>query len=137
MATRKKRCIIPAASFDEPNWETGKNVWWRFRRADGMPWGLDGLWDTWTDHETGLVWDSYTMLTMNADGHRLRFGQVAARDLLEISHVALDEEKPLDWLTFAGRKSWRAVLDGKATPTRSARDADHYCLPASKRPNAR
>ncbi|WP_367379269.1 hypothetical protein [Variovorax paradoxus] len=96
--------------------------------------GLDGLWDTWTDHETGLVWDSYTMLTMNADGHRLRFGQVAARDLLEISHVALDEEKPLDWLTFAGRKSWRAVLDGKATPTRSARDADHYCLPASKRP---
>ena len=28
-----KRCIIPAVSFDEPNWESGKNVWWRFRRA--------------------------------------------------------------------------------------------------------
>jgi putative SOS response-associated peptidase YedK len=22
-----KRCIIPALSFDEPNWKTGKNVW--------------------------------------------------------------------------------------------------------------
>ena len=36
---RGKRCIIPAASFDEPNWETGKNLWWRFRRADRAPWG--------------------------------------------------------------------------------------------------
>src|SRR5512139_980721 len=24
-----KRCLIPAWSFDEPCWETGKNVWWR------------------------------------------------------------------------------------------------------------
>lgn len=32
-----KRCIIPALSFDEPNWETGKNIWWRFWRADGEP----------------------------------------------------------------------------------------------------
>jgi putative SOS response-associated peptidase YedK len=38
-----KRCIIPALSFDEPCWETGKNVCWRFRRADGAPWGLAGL----------------------------------------------------------------------------------------------
>ena len=68
---RGKRCIIPAASFDEPNWETGKNVWWRFRRADGAPWGLAGLWNTWTNQDTGKVWDSYTMLTLNADGHPL------------------------------------------------------------------
>jgi len=27
---RGQRCIIPAATFDEPNWETGKNIWWRF-----------------------------------------------------------------------------------------------------------
>ena len=46
---RGQRCIIPAADFDEPNWESGKNVWWRFRRADGRPWGLAGLWNTWTD----------------------------------------------------------------------------------------
>ncbi|SDX11679.1 Putative SOS response-associated peptidase YedK [Variovorax sp. YR634] len=69
--TRGKRCIIPAASYDEPNWESGKNVWWRFRRADGAPWGLAGLWDTWTDLKTGEVWHHYTMLTMNADGHPL------------------------------------------------------------------
>jgi putative SOS response-associated peptidase YedK len=68
---RGQRCIIPAVTFDEPNWETGKNVWWRFRRADGDPWGLAGLWNTWTDKATGEVHESYTMLTVNADDHPL------------------------------------------------------------------
>nr|HPM68979.1 SOS response-associated peptidase family protein [Piscinibacter sp.] len=66
-----KRCIIPAWSFDEPNWESGKNVWWRFRRVDGAPWGLAGLWNTWTDKTTGELVESYTMLTINADAHPL------------------------------------------------------------------
>ncbi|MBI5791665.1 MAG: SOS response-associated peptidase family protein [Rhodocyclales bacterium] len=66
-----KRCIIPALSFDEPCWETGRNVWWRFRRADGTPWGLAGLWNDWTDKDTGEVISSYTMLTINADHHPL------------------------------------------------------------------
>lgn len=64
-----QRCIIPAMSFDEPCWETGKNVWWRFRRRDGQPWGLAGLWNTWLDRSTGEVIESYTMLTVNAGNH--------------------------------------------------------------------
>ncbi|WP_230971722.1 SOS response-associated peptidase [Nitrogeniibacter aestuarii] len=68
---RGKRCIIPAWSFDEPCWESGRNVWWTFRRADGNPWGLAGLWNTWTDKETGEIVESYTMLTINADSHPL------------------------------------------------------------------
>lgn len=59
---RGQRCIIPAESFDEPNWESGKNVWWRFSRADGRHWGVAGLWNTWTDHSTGEIIESYTML---------------------------------------------------------------------------
>ena len=66
-----RRCIIPALSFDEPCWESGRNVWWRLRRADGTPWALAGLWNTWTDHGTGEVVESYTMLTLNADTHPL------------------------------------------------------------------
>jgi len=66
---RGQRCIIPADWFDEPCWESGKNVWWRFRRADGAPWGLAGLWSTWTDGSSGEMVESYTMLTMNADAH--------------------------------------------------------------------
>lgn len=68
---RGQRCIIPAAWFDEPCWETGRNVWWRFRRVDKQPWALAGLWNTWTDPTSGELVESYTMLTLNADDHPL------------------------------------------------------------------
>jgi putative SOS response-associated peptidase YedK len=68
---RGQRCIIPAWQFFEPNWETGRHIPWRFRRADGRPWGLAGLWNTWTDKASGEIVESYTMLTLNADAHPL------------------------------------------------------------------
>jgi putative SOS response-associated peptidase YedK len=66
-----KRCVVPANVFFEPCWESGRNVWWRFRRADGAPWGLAGLWNTWTDLRSGEIVESYTLLTLNADAHPL------------------------------------------------------------------
>ena len=69
--SRGQRCIIPAAVFFEPNWESGKHVRWAFERADGDPWGLAGMWNTWIDKATGEIHESYTMLTLNADQHRL------------------------------------------------------------------
>lgn len=68
---RGQRCVIPAESFDEPNWESGRNVRWRFTRTDRAPWGLAGLWNNWVDKSTGEVHESYTMLTLNADDHAL------------------------------------------------------------------
>jgi len=68
---RGQRCIIPAQAFYEPCWETGRHVPWRFQRADGTPWGLAGLWNRWTDPESGELLESFTMLTQNADQHSL------------------------------------------------------------------
>lgn len=68
---RGQRCIIPASCFFEPNWESGRHLPWRFARADGTPWGLAGLWNTWVDKASGEVVESYTMLTINADAHPL------------------------------------------------------------------
>jgi putative SOS response-associated peptidase YedK len=68
---RGQRCLIPADHFQEPNWESGRNVWWRFRRADSSPLALAGLWNDWADPATGEILPSYTMLTMNCDGHPL------------------------------------------------------------------
>lgn len=66
-----QRCLIPAKDFDEPYWGSpaGKNIWWRFKRADGHSWALAGLYSDWVDPATGEVVRSYTMLTMNADDH--------------------------------------------------------------------
>lgn len=68
---RGQRCLIPAESFDEPNWESLRNVWWRFKRKDGDAWALAGLWNTWVDRNTGEVVESYSMLTVNCDAHPL------------------------------------------------------------------
>ena len=57
--------------FFEPNWESGKHVRWAFERVDGEPWGLVGIWNTWTDKTTDKMHESYTMLTLNADAHPL------------------------------------------------------------------
>ncbi|GAB3653178.1 SOS response-associated peptidase family protein [Ramlibacter alkalitolerans] len=66
---RGQRCIVPLEDFDEPYWGTGKNIWWRFRRADGAPLAIAGLWNEWTDPATGEVIPSYAMLTINCNAH--------------------------------------------------------------------
>jgi putative SOS response-associated peptidase YedK len=66
-----QRCLIPASWYQEPNWETGKNVWWQLQRADGLPWWLAGLWSEWADPDTGEIVPNFTMITCNCDGHPL------------------------------------------------------------------
>jgi putative SOS response-associated peptidase YedK len=68
---RGQRCLIPCAWYQEPNWETGKNIWWRMTRADGAPWALGGIWSEWTDPASGEIVPSYSMITINCDGHPL------------------------------------------------------------------
>jgi putative SOS response-associated peptidase YedK len=65
-----RRCIVPAESIFEPNWESGRAVRWRIRRRDGAPMGLAGLWGAWRAPD-GRELLSFTMLTVNADGHAL------------------------------------------------------------------
>ena len=68
---RGQRCIVPAALFFEPNWQSGKHVPWRFKPAGGGLWGLAGLFNTWTDKASGERVESFTLLTLNADSHPL------------------------------------------------------------------
>jgi putative SOS response-associated peptidase YedK len=60
-------CLLD--SFYEPNWENGRAVKWRVQRADREPMGVACLWDDWICPATGEVVTSFSMLTVNADGH--------------------------------------------------------------------
>ncbi|MEX0141179.1 SOS response-associated peptidase family protein [Massilia sp. LMS1-1-1.1] len=64
---RKQFCIIPAANFFEPNYETGKPVRWRIERVDGGTVAIAGIWEY---RPTDQLL-SFSMLTINADGHPL------------------------------------------------------------------
>lgn len=51
--------------------ETGKPVRWEIGSADGAPLGIAGIWEHKQDGPNGLPLLSFSMLTINADGHPL------------------------------------------------------------------
>ena len=64
---QRQFCLIPAESFYEPNWETGKAVRWRIEMASKAPFVIGGIWESHGKDET--YFESYSMLTINADTH--------------------------------------------------------------------
>jgi putative SOS response-associated peptidase YedK len=112
---RGQRCLIPAYGFDEPNWESGRNVWWEMRRADRAPWGVAGLWSDWTDPDTGEIVPSFTMPTINVDHHPLlnRLHKPDpklppdAQDKRAI--VPLDPETWQIWLNGTAEEAWELL----------------------------
>jgi putative SOS response-associated peptidase YedK len=91
-----RRCIVPAEAVYEPNWETGRAVRWRVARADGQPMGIAGLWGWWRGPD-GREWLSFTMLTVNADGHGV-FGRLHRPGEEKRMVVILDEAEYDAWL---------------------------------------
>lgn len=73
---RRQLCIVPIKRFIEPNWTSGKAEWWGIGRADGQPLAAAGLYDVWRPKQEGSdepapPVHSFTLLTINADGHPL------------------------------------------------------------------
>lgn len=66
---QRQFCLVPLGRFFEPCWETGKAVPWSIHRQDGEPFTVAGIWDRWNDRATGEIVVSFSMLTINADGH--------------------------------------------------------------------
>lgn len=90
-----RRCIVPVESFFEPNWESRKSVRWRIHRKDNRPMGLAGLWDAWTGPD-GRELLSFTMLTINADGH----------DVMQRFHKPEDEKRMVVVLDESDYDRW-------------------------------
>jgi putative SOS response-associated peptidase YedK len=90
-----RRCIVPAEDIFEPCYETGKAVRWRIRRRDGAPMGLAGLWSAWKAPD-GRELLSFTMLTINADGH----------PLMQRFHKPEDEKRMVVILDEADYDAW-------------------------------
>jgi putative SOS response-associated peptidase YedK len=64
-------CLVPMEQFYEPCWETGKAVRWSIHRRDSEAFAVAGIWENWTDRATGEIVTSFSMLTINGDGHEV------------------------------------------------------------------
>ena len=113
-----QRCIIPAEAIYEPNYESGKSVRWRIRKASGEPMGIAGIYRTWTSPEGEVVF-AMAMLTVNADEHPFMRRFHATGD--EKRMVVILEPKDFEsWLTCSVEtakagycRQWHGELAGE------------------------
>lgn len=84
-------------SFYEPSWETGKAIRWRIKRADTQLIAVPSIWERFIDRETGEVVFSFSMLTVNADGHSI-MQHFHKPDDEKRSIIVLNEADYLPWL---------------------------------------
>lgn len=97
-AWRERRFgLVLMESFYEPNWETGKAVRWGIQRADGEPCAAASIWERIVDTETGEVIMSFSMLTINADGHEVMKHFHKPEDEKR-SIVVLEDKDYMGWL---------------------------------------
>ena len=83
-------------SFYEPNWETGKAIRWRIKRAVTQPIVVASIWERFIDKESGEVIFSFSMLTVNADEH----------PIMQHFHKPDDEKRSIIVLGEADYQPW-------------------------------
>jgi putative SOS response-associated peptidase YedK len=91
-----QHCIVPAEAIYEPDWHSGKAVPTRITRQDGKPMGIAGLWTS-NRKATGQGVLSFTLLTINADGHEI-FGHLHKPQDEKRMVVILGEDQYDAWL---------------------------------------
>lgn len=114
-AWRERRFgIVPVERFYEPNWETGKAQRWGIYRADGEPACIASIWERFVDTETGEIIFSFSMLTINANGHPIMKHFHKPEDEKR-SVVVLNNNQYLQWLnadTRNAREFLKLASDG-------------------------
>lgn len=108
--------------FYEPCYESGRAVRWRIKKAGAEPIAVASIWERFIDKDIGEIRFSFSMLTINADQHKLmrRFHRP---DDEKRSIVVLPEEDYWPWLRAdaASAPQWLALappgfLTGEAAP---------------------
>jgi putative SOS response-associated peptidase YedK len=89
--------LILMDSFYEPNWESGKAIRWRIKRTDNEPAVAASIWERIVDRDTGEIIMSFSMLTINAEGHEVMQHFHKPHDEKR-SIVVLDESQYMPWL---------------------------------------
>jgi putative SOS response-associated peptidase YedK len=131
-AFKRRRCIIPASGYYE--WETtpsGKIPHY-YTRSNGQLIGIAGIWDEWTDIETGEIIKSCAMVITEPSAFAAKY-----HDRMP---VILEPEQFQDWLTATSgtevlKPAAENVLQERAVSTRvnssRANKSDHTLIEAA------
>lgn len=93
---KRRYALVPMAGFYEPDYETGKPVRWKIERKDRRAFTVAAIWDYWKK-PTGEGLHSFSMLTINADGHPV-MGRFHKPGDEKRSLVIVPPERREEWL---------------------------------------
>lgn len=108
----KQRCLVIVDGFYEWQWldEKGKKKQkYEITLPDGDAFAMGGLWNEWTDRETGETFGTYTILTREAEGIMSEIHNSKKR-----MPLIIDKNLESDWLS--GIDCTKGVIDLNAAP---------------------
>jgi putative SOS response-associated peptidase YedK len=120
----RRFCLVPMERFFEPCWETGKAVKWSIHRQDQQPFAVAGIRENWTDRETEEIVTSFSMLTINGDGHPV-MGRFHRPGDERRSLVVVEPSNWISWLNATTQEATNLLLpmnqsEFTATPANQA-----------------
>ena len=138
--------LAPMRCFYEPCWEEaasngGRAVRWQIGLADPSDFAVAGLWERWVQPQDGSVLDSFTLLTVNADGHAL-MGRMHKPGEEKRMPVLVAERDYAGWLNATPQtamqwmRAWPAEqMRGQAAPTAAQATKTAQATQAVQGPN--
>ncbi len=106
---KRKRCIIPVKGFFEWQHRSNKKIPWYIQVNDKEIFGIAGLFDEWTNKETGEIIKGFTILTREANALMAEIHNTKKR-----MPVVLSEEMEDFWID--PEKSSQEVLQNVQQP---------------------
>lgn len=127
-SAKSKRCLIYIDGFFEHHHFGGKKYPFYIQRVDGEPIVLGGLWDEWTNKETGEVVNSFTIVTTIANALMKKIHNNPKLKEARMPLI-LDEEVADKWLSGTSEEAKAMIIpasDGllKAHTVRRLRGKD-------------
>lgn len=122
---QRQFCLVPMRGFYEPNYESGRAVRWRIEPVDGTEFCVAGIWDAWRAPTAQQVL-SFSMLTINADGH----------PLMQRFHAPGDEKRSIVPVTPDRYAAWLGADAAAARDLLHNFDPDAFRAVADPRPRA-
>lgn len=97
-SAKNKRCLIPVESFFENHHQKKLKYPFRVMYKDGKPMMMAGLWNEWTDIETGEIINQFAIVTTSANELMSKVHNNPDAELGPRMPVILPKDKQNEWL---------------------------------------
>ncbi len=113
---RSQRCLVLVDGFFEHHHKNGKTFPYHIKFKNDDPMLLAGLWDEWTDADSGITKRTYTIVTTKANSLMTRIHNNPKASEGPRMPLILPKELANDWLVPIHEKADRELIESLIQP---------------------